>query len=161
MNFESFFSQAEQQQLEISFVRRHTRTLHQLSNEALFQLPLIALIVLLLAKDRRKPRVSELGQLVGETIEGAMPGFKGSSQHLGWSAYLRLRTIAAMTFLENTNLIEVELRKGQIVTTALGAKVVGAALKRDDDLSYNLAMIERAYRNVCVARQLDLVIDET
>jgi hypothetical protein len=37
-------------------------------------------------------------------------GFKGSAQHLGWSANLRIRTIKAVNFLEATKLIEVNIK---------------------------------------------------
>lgn len=158
MNFDSFFSTIEKHDLLLPVETAATSKYH-LSNEALFQLPLICLIVLLMAKDKRKPRVSELGQLVGESIEGAMPGFKGSAQHLGWSANLRVRTVKAITFLESTSLIEVNNRKSRLAITDIGKKVIARATSQDNDLSYNLAQIARAYRNICVAKQLDLELE--
>jgi len=158
MNFDSFFSAAEQDKLMLP-IGTSTAGKYHLSNEALFQLPLICLIVLLMAKDKRKPRVSELGQLVGESIEGAMPGFKGSAQHLGWSANLRVRTVKAITFLESTSLIEVNNRKSRLAITDIGKKVIARATSQDNDLAYNLAQIARAYRNICVAKQLDLEME--
>ena len=158
MNFENFFSSIADKNISLPVVVGESSR-HQLNNEALFQLPLICLIVLLMAKDKRKPRVSEIGQLVGESIEGAMPGFKGSAQHLGWSANLRVRTVKAITFLEKTSLIEVNNRQSRLAITDLGKKVISKAISRDDDLSYNLAHIARAYRNICVAKQLDLELE--
>ncbi|GAA6132794.1 hypothetical protein NBRC116187_31540 [Halopseudomonas sabulinigri] len=112
-----------------------------------------------MAKDRRKPKVAEVGQLVGESIEASMIGFKGSAQHVGWSANLRVRTVNAITFLESASLIQVDNRKGRLAITDVGKKVVDRALSYDDDLAYNLSVIARSYRNVCVARQLDLEIE--
>ncbi|MEE4803254.1 hypothetical protein V2K66_11645 [Pseudomonas alliivorans] len=157
MNFENFFSVLAVKDVSIPVVVDSHR--HQLSNEALFQLPLICLIVLLMAKDKRKPRVSEIGQLVGESIEGAMSGFKGSAQHLGWSANLRVRTVKAITFLESTSLIHVDNRKSRLAITDLGKKIIAKAISQDDDLAYNLAQIARSYRNICVAKQLDLELE--
>jgi hypothetical protein len=160
MNFDSFFDQMERSNLAINFDRSIKSSQHLLDNEALFQLPLISLIILLMAKDRRKPFVSEIGQMVGESLESSMPGFKGSAQHLGWSANLRIRTVKALTFLEQANLVEIQNRKGRLEITELGRKVIDKALGRDDDLSYNLAEISRAYRNIRVSKQLDMELEQ-
>ncbi|HGW4206056.1 Uncharacterised protein [Acinetobacter baumannii] len=126
-----------------------------LNNEALFQLPLICLIILNLAKARRKPQVSEIGQLVGECIEASFEGFKGSAQHIGWSANLRIRTIKALNFLEAKKFIDVDHKTQRIVTTSLGQKVVKRALEFEDELSYNLSNISIAYRNICLRKKMD------
>lgn len=159
MNFNKFFDQLEKSDIDVNFTRVVGSGSHLLNNEALFQLPLISLIVLLLAKDKRKPKVAEIGQMVGESLEATMPGFKGSSQHIGWSANLRVRTVKAVSFLEHTKLVEINNRKGRIKITDLGKKVVNKALKRDDDLSCSLVEISRAYRNICVSKQLDLELE--
>lgn len=159
MNFDLFFEKVQKSQLSISVDNSSFYSNCLLSNEALFQIPLISLIVLLMAKDKRKPRVSELGQLVGESLESSMHRFKGSAQHLGWSANLRIRTVKAMSFLEQANLIEIPSRKGRIVITDLGKKVINKALKKEDNLSYNLVKISRSYRNICVSRQLDMELE--
>jgi hypothetical protein len=159
MNFEAFFDQIEQSDLRVSFDHSVNCSRHLLDNEALFQLPLISLIVLLMAKDRRKPKVAEIGRMVGESLEASMSGFKGSAQHIGWSANLRVRTVKAMTFLEHTQLIDIHNRKGRIEITDLGKKVINRALSRDDNLSYNLTKIARSYRNICVSKQLDMELE--
>lgn len=159
MNFETFFDQISRLNTDIKLNNERPQHYHLLNNEALFQLPLISLIVLNMAKDRRKPRVPEIGQLVGESIEASMPGFKGSAQYVGWSANLRIRTVKAISFLELANLIEVNNRKGRIKITALGKKVIRRAMKSEDNLAYNLAEIARSYRNICVSRQLDLELE--
>lgn len=156
MSFETFFSSHSNDALRepVASGRRG-----ELGNDALFQLPLIALVILVLAKDRRKPKVPELGQFVGETLEGSMLGFKGSSQQLGWSATLRIRTVTALNFLDYVGLVSVENDRGRISITELGKKVViRATATGADDLAYNLSQIERTYRNICVTRQLDLQI---
>lgn len=158
MNFEEFFSSVQESNVVLN-IDSDFSTTRFLNNEALFQLPLIALIILLMAKDRRKPRISEIGQLVGESIEASMPGFKGSSQNIGWSANLRIRTVKAIGFLELTNLVVVDNLKSRIKITGLGKKVIERALGRNDDLSLGLVHAARAYRNICVARQLDLELE--
>lgn len=156
MNFDSFFEKVKESKAIIEIDQESTYESNLLNNEALFQLPLISLIVLLLAKDRRKPFVSEIGQLVGESIEDSMYGFKGSSQHIGWSANLRVRTVKAISFLEQSNLIIIENRKGRVKITGLGKKVINHAINKDDNLAWNLTKISRSYRNICVSKQLDM-----
>jgi len=156
MTFTKFFEQLEESQSDILVDYQEESNTRLLNNEALFQLPLISLVVLLMAKDRRKPKVSEIGQLVGECIELSMPGFKGSSQHIGWSANLRVRTVKSISFLEHSNLIEIPNTKGRIKISDLGKKVINSALNRDDTLSYELKVIARSYRNLCVSKQFDM-----
>ncbi len=158
MTFDSFFHQLKSTPISIELSDNVTTKEHGLGNEALFQLPFICMVVLLLAKDRRKPFVSEVGQLVGECLEETISSFKGSSQHIGWSANLRIRTVKAINFLELTELIEVDNRKSRIRATKLGGKVIQKALTNDhqDELSYHLNRISRAYRNICVDRQLTM-----
>ena len=156
MNIDEFFEHAKNKELRIQSLPSSQKTGHLLDNEALFQLPLICLIILLMAKDRRKPKIPELGQLVGESLEQSIPGFKGSAQHVGWSANLRVRTIKAMTFLENSGLVEIPSRKGKLQITKLGKKVIDKAISLDDNLSYNLSKIQMAYRNILVSKQFKL-----
>jgi hypothetical protein len=158
MNFELFFDSLENSDIALT-VGNDDANYRDINNEALFQIPLIALIILVMSGSRRKPRVPELGQFVGESIEASLGGFKGSSQTLGWSANLRVRTVAALRFLEQTNLTVVHNRMGRITITDLGKKVVSRVMKDDNDLSYNLANINRAYRNICISRQLDLELE--
>ncbi|WP_146447159.1 hypothetical protein [Vibrio cyclitrophicus] len=159
MNFDKFFENVAQSGTEIRFDSSRNTKPNLLNNEALFQLPLISLIVLLMAKDKRKPKISEIGQLVGESIETSMPGFKGSAQHVGWSANLRVRTVKAVSFLEYSSLIEIPNSKGRIKITSLGKKVIDQALNQEDILAYNLAEIAKAYRNLCVSKQLDMELE--
>lgn len=156
MNIDEFFEHTKNKGLRIQTLPPSQKSGHLLDNEALFQLPLICLIILLMAKDRRKPKIPELGQLVGESLEQSIPGFKGSAQHVGWSANLRVRTIKAMAFLENSRLVEIANRKGKLEITKLGKKVIDKALSLDDNLSYNLTKIKMAYRNILVSKQLKL-----
>ncbi|MCR3964816.1 hypothetical protein NUK45_17665 [Aeromonas veronii] len=155
MNFDTFFDRLSQQPSSIHVIEYKIKD-QLLNNEALFQLPLISLIILLMAKDKRKPNISEIGQLVGECIEASMPGFRGSAQHIGWSANLRIRTVKALSFLEMAKLIIINNRDKKLQITDLGKKVIGHAMSRDDNLSYNLAQLSRAYRNISVSRKLDL-----
>ncbi|MDH4560785.1 hypothetical protein [Pseudomonas sp. BN411] len=156
MNYDQFFESIESNEISIEVGEKSHHKSYQLSNEALFQLPLISLIVLLLSKDRRKPVVTELGQLVGESIEDCMAGFKGSSQLLGWSANLRIRTVKAISFLERSGLVIIRSDDNRIAATPLGIKVVNKALSGDDYLSYALSLIQRSYRNICINRQFDM-----
>ena len=156
MNYDEFFESVTRREISIVVLESDTQKNYQLSNEALFQLPLISMIVLLLAKDRRKPIVTEIGQMVGESIEASLVGFKGSSNHLGWSAILRIRTVKAISFLERSGMIEIRKNDNRMRATTLGQKIIDRALSNDDDLSYNLSLIQRSYRNICVNKQMDL-----
>lgn len=168
MNFETFFDNVQNRNIVVKLPEQHaiehglsisdSRQRHEglLDNEALFQLPLISIIILIMAKDKRKPKVAELGQLVGECIESSFVGFKGSAQHIGWSANMRIRTVSALSFLESANLVVVNNRKDRLQITELGKKVIERATDWNELLDYNIGFISRAYRNICVARQLDL-----
>lgn len=83
MNFEEFFDEAARLQVQLSGNEQRDAPPVGLSNEALFQLPLLAMTILLLAKGKNKPDLEHVGELVGECIERSIPGFKGSSQDIG------------------------------------------------------------------------------
>ena len=156
MNFDSFFHLLQNNVITLPLSSQEkSEQYNLLDNEALFQLPLISIIILVLAKDKRKPKVAEVGQLVGECIESSFLGFKGSTQHIGWSANLRIRTVKSMSFLENAGLITINNRKDRLHITELGKKVIDRANAWDENLEYNLSLISRSYRNICVSRQLD------
>ena len=142
MNFETFFEEVRSNKVELKFDNPVDGPTARLSNEALFHLPLLAVTILLLAKTKRKPRIDELGQ--------------GSSQHLGWSANLRMRTVRALTFLETASLVAIDKSKGRISATESGKTVVDAAMRDGTDLAYTLRVIERSYRNVSVEKQISL-----
>ena len=158
MNFEEFFRSIESKNINLTLENIETKQ-RLLENEALFQLPLISLIILIMAKDIRKPLIAEVGQLVGESIEASMIGFKGSTQHIGWSANLRVRTVTALSFLEHAQLVEMQNRKGRVKITEIGKKVINHAFGLENNLSYNLSRISRSYRNICISKKLDMEIE--
>jgi hypothetical protein len=131
----------------------------RLSNEAMFHLPLIAITILMMSKGHSKPRVDEIGQLVGDCFERTFSGFRGSAQHLGWSASLRVRTVQALAFLEQAGLVEIGAPAKKISATTLGRSVIDFALAIKGDLAYNLVMAGRTYRNIRSERQLLLVAE--
>ncbi|AKK84144.1 MULTISPECIES: hypothetical protein [Enterobacterales] len=155
MNYDEFFDSISQKDIRIDIKNIERQESVGLNNEALFQLPLIAMIILLISKNRVKPRVNEVGGLVGKLLEDVMLGFKGSSQLLGWSANLRIRTVTALNFLESVCLIIIDERNNKLNITKLGKKVIDEVFIYESDLSYNLALIDRAYRNYCVDSKLD------
>lgn len=158
MNYETFFREVKEKGIELSFDNTRAAPPARLSNEALFHLPLLAITILVLAKDRRKPRINQIGQIVGECFERTFTGFKGSSQHLGWSANLRVRTVRALTFLEAASLVDVDANR--VSCTEKGRRVLREALSDEhSDLNFNLRLIERAYRDISVERQLSLGLE--
>ena len=154
MKFAEFFEVVKRDGVEISFDHRSPVEPARLSNEAMFHLPLIAITVLMLAKGRSKPKVDAIGQLVGECFERTLSGFRGSAQHLGWSAALRLRTVQALTFLEESGLVIVRSSDNAVIATDEGQKVVGSVLSQNNDLARTLYGVERSYRNLWAERQL-------
>ena len=158
MNYEAFFQEVKDSGIELSFDNAGSSPPARLSNEALFHLPLLAITILVLAKDKRKPKANQIGQLVGECFERLFTGFKGSSQHLGWSANLRVRTVRALTFLEAAGLVDVVLNR--VSATEKGRRVLRDALSdQHSDLNFTLRLIERVYRDISVERQLSLGIE--
>lgn len=160
MKFAEFFSQIRGNEVELSLEEARYAPPARLSNEAMFHLPLIAMTILALSKGLVKPRVSAIGQLVGDCFERTFVGFRGSAQHLGWSASLRVRTVQALDFLEQAQLVTVDDDR-RIIATQAGKKVVQRAMGAEQDLSANLMAIERAYRDIRSERQIKLSPYET
>lgn len=156
MKAAEFFERIRMEGIEIDFDYRSEAPPARLSNEAMFHLPLIAIAILMMAKGHVKPSVDGIGQLVGDCYEHSFPGFRGSAQHLGWSAALRVRTVQALTFLEQACLVEIESVTKKIEATSLGKAVVDRAISLGGDLSSNLVLVERSYRNIRAERQLRL-----
>lgn len=156
MNYEQFFEKVRAEEIDLTFDNKNAYEGGLLSNEALFHLPLLALIILMLSKGRRKPNSEQIGQLVGECLEKSLVGFKGSAQHVGWSANLRVRTVRALNFLEIASLAKVDDRKKLIEATELGHKVINTLFSKDNDLSFTLKVIEQSYRNICVEKQIEM-----
>lgn len=159
MDYEEFFQEASEKEIVLSLDQFSGSVNHRLSNEALFHLPLLAMTILLLSKTRRKPKSEELGQLIGECFERTFSGFKGSSQHLGWSANLRMRTVKALTFLETVSLVEVDRHDSRIKATEFGKKVVSKAIDVQSDLGYTLHLIERNYFDLQIEKQIAMDLE--
>lgn len=148
MNLDDFFNEAERLNVHIQISVTDSVPTHSLSNEALFQLPLLAMTILALSKGNSKPVLSELGQLVGECLERTVAGFKGSSQHIGWSANLRIRTIKALTFLETTQQVKIDEHTRRITATDLGRRIYSGAAKGDSPLAYAMRTIELSHKYI-------------
>lgn len=148
MNADDFFDQAAKPDIRLDLPPELSITAHSLSNEALFQLPLLAMTILAITKGSAKPLLPEIGQLVGECLERTVTGFKGSSQDIGWSGNLRIRTIKALTFLEATNQIAVDKRTRRISATELGKMVYQSAIGGDSPLAMSMKTIELSYQYI-------------
>ncbi|MFC5694860.1 hypothetical protein ACFPU0_04715 [Pseudomonas sp. GCM10022186] len=123
-----------------------------LQNESLFHMPLIALTILMLSKGKAKPRLDEIGMLVGVCFERSLATFNGSSQELGWSANLRIRTVKALTFLEAADLVTTNKSTSRLEATDNGKKIIDSIIREETKLCVCLLSIQRAYRNVCKER---------
>lgn len=154
MNYEEFFDLAASRGLRVSNDLASNESEVYLSNEALFQLPFLAMVIMVLAKGQRKPVPEELGQLVGECLEKTVAGFKGSPQGIGWSANLRIRTVKALTFLEAANLVLVHPRTRSIALTELGRRIIETVFASDSQLSVHLATVERGYQNISAEKAI-------
>lgn len=87
MKFDEFFSLAKNLNISsFGSLEYENRESSLLSNEVLFHLPFIAMVILIISTAKSKPRYTEIGQLVGECLERTLVGFKGKSQYLGWTA---------------------------------------------------------------------------
>jgi len=156
MNLRDVLERASSESLFISAENLPVARRDAFQNESLFHLPLIAMAILMLAKGRTKPKAEEIGQLIGECFEQALAGFKGSSQGLGWSANLRIRTVKALTFLEVSNFISKDLSTGKLDATESGKKIIDKVIAADTQLTLSLLKIKRAYRNICKERNIEL-----
>lgn len=156
MNLVEFCDKARKVGLDLQLVRGNVEHSPLLSNEALFHLPLLAMFILMMAKGKKKPRSDELGQVVGECIERTLAGFKGSSQHIGWSGNLRVRTVNALAFLELADLVQVDRNSKFVSATGRGASIYSVATQGEGNLAMTLQNAERNYRDMAREQQLRL-----
>lgn len=148
MSTVDFFTEARRLGLKLNLSGEGPSPAHTLDNEALFQLPLLAMTILAICKGRSKPELPEIGQLVGECLERTVAGFKGSSQDIGWSGNLRIRTIKALTFLESTGQIVIDKATREISATNLGKKVYTGAVQGESVLAQSMRTIELSYQYI-------------
>ncbi|KAA1287204.1 hypothetical protein BVZ28_18405 [Alcaligenes faecalis] len=148
MNYNEFFTEAAKLNIRLPLQPTAKEYHSSLDNEALFQLPILAMVILTISKGNSKPIFSEIGQLVGECLERTVSGFKGSSQDIGWSANLRIRTVKALTLLERLDFIVVDSSDGRVSTEAKGRRVIESVLAGDSPLSHAMLVIERSYENI-------------
>lgn len=154
MNFNEFFQKASAIKMKLPPPPSGAKFQSSLDNEALFQLPLLAMTILALSKGRSKPTLSELGQLVGECLERTVAGFKGSSQDIGWSANLRMRTVKALTFLEQGGFATVNERDNLVTATQKGREVITNVLECESPLSEAVLIVERSFENIRAERRI-------
>lgn len=148
MSSADFFTEARRLGLKLNLSGEGPSPAHTLDNEALFQLPLLAMSILAICKGRSKPELPEIGQLVGACLERTVAGFKGSSQDIGWSGNLRIRTIKALTFLESTGQVVIDKATREISATDLGKKVYTGAVQGESLLAHSMKTIELSYQNI-------------
>lgn len=148
MNLTEFFNEADRLDIRLKLPFEASIPSHSLSNEALFQLPLLAMTILAISKGASKPNLPEIGQIVGECLERTVAGFKGSSQDIGWSGNLRIRTIKALTFLETTNQVTVDKNTRRISATVLGRNIYQDAIEGDSPLALSMKTIEQSYQYI-------------
>jgi hypothetical protein len=154
MNYDEFFSEAARLDLRPPPLLAKTEYHSSLDNEALFQLPLLAMVILTLSKGSSKPKSPELGQLVGECLERTVIGFKGSSQDIGWSANLRIRTVKALTLLERVGFVVVDSHDGRVSIETQGRSVIDRVLDGESPLATALLIVERSYENIRAERRI-------
>lgn len=146
MSSADFFSEAKRLNVKLHLSETGPPPARTLDNEALFQLPLLAMTILAVSKGLSKPQLPEIGQLVGECLERTVDGFKGSSQYIGWSGNLRIKTIKALTFLESTGQVVIDDDTRRISATDLGKKVYKSAIEGDSQLAFSMKTIELSYQ---------------
>jgi len=154
MNYEQFFNEAARLDLRLPSSDPFAYVHSTLDNEALFQLPLLAMVILVLSKGNSKPKLSELGQLVGECLERTVAGFKGSSQDIGWSANLRIRTVKALTFLERAGFVNVDEREGRLTINDMGRVIIDNVMDSESPLTLALLIVDRSYENIRAERRI-------
>jgi len=148
MSSTEFFNEARRLGLKLNLSGEGQSPAHTLDNEALFQLPLLAMTILAISKGRSKPGLPEIGQLVGECLERTVAGFKWSSQDIGWSGNLRIRTVKALTFLESTGQVSIDKVTREISATDFGKKVYSSAVEGESLLAFSMRTIELSYQYI-------------
>jgi hypothetical protein len=151
-DFDYWVSQADDEKKEIQF--KLEKSAGQLSNEAIFHLPLIAFAILSLAVCSRPIRTKEVGQIIGECFERVFKSFKGSTRYFGWSTNLRVR----LALLEHVELVTVD-QKSMVKSTEKGRVVINSMAKQDIDLNEVMTKVQDAYRDVIAekTKQMELL----
>lgn len=155
-NFDFWITHATDERVNFEF--NVGKSASQLSNEAIFHLPLLAFAILSLAVCQRPIRTKEVGQIIGECFERVFKSFKGSARFLGWSTNLRVRTVAALALLEHVELVTVD-EKSMVKSTDQGRIIIKAVEKSDLDLYEVLIKVQDAYRDVIAekTKQMELL----
>lgn len=147
MELDAFFEQTSSYKISLDGTVAN-KTNRKISNEALFQLPFISMSILFLSKGLSKPTVNEIGQKIGTAFERSFPAFKGSSQHLGWSSNMRIRTTTAVSFLEVAKLITVDKHDKKVSITELGKIVADRVTQEDGNLKDNLTVVCKNFTGI-------------
>jgi hypothetical protein len=147
MDLQTFFTQTADYTISLE-APPNKRVERKLSNEALFQLPFISMAILFLSKGRSKPSLSEIAQKLGYAFERSFVAFKGSSQHLGWSSNMRLRTTTAFSFLELSKLVTVDKYNKEVSITDLGKSVIEKVMSQEGNLKDNVTIVCKNFNGI-------------
>lgn len=147
MDLQTFFTQTNDLTVSLDEPRRR-KAESKLTNEALFQLPFLSMSILFLSKGKAKPSVAEIGQKLGVAFERSFVAFRGSSQHLGWSANMRIRTTTAISFLEMSGLVAVDKNNNEVSITNLGKQVVKKVISEDGELKNNITVVCKYFNGI-------------
>lgn len=160
MNFREAIQVARSESPTLTFSYSSKERTDILGNETLFHIPLIALTIVLLASSRSKPKYNDIGMLISNCFEQSIASFKGSTQELGWSTNLRVRTVKALTFLEDTGMVAININNSRIEASEAGKLLVEKILSEDSHLCLALLKIKRTYRNMCKERDIEAKLNE-
>lgn len=129
-----FLEESKKTNFKFSFSENIKLNYEPLTNDALFHIPLISVAILVLVKESKLGvNTGEVGRLVGIIIEETIPGFKSSTQLLGWSSTLRHRTAEAIAFLEQFSFISISSER-VILATDDGSKFILRLRKEESDI---------------------------
>jgi len=119
-------------------------------DDILFQVPLIALTLLVLARARKgKLLTSEMTTWAFATLARHLRDVRDGRRRVDWSFALRRRCADALVFLENRGLVTVlETPQRHVKASASGLVFLTNAVKDTSDLGVLVRALNRAHRAV-------------
>lgn len=158
MDLDALVEYAERSSLHLKVNTDRLREASQQQDDAMFQVPLLALCILVIARrEKNELRVADLSLLVATTLVEHFVGVKRAGPRLKWSIPLRRRCADGLVFLENAELVIVDSGYARTVSVSdLGKASLRKLRVRPDEVGMLVRGLDGAFR-AAKQRGLELI----